>query len=223
MRVTSCAAGVFLTAVLSGCARGSSAAPKPEYDAATGALRAVAFDFNHSGRNDAVMYLDGTRLVRIELDLDGNGKVERWDFYGPDGHVAKVGLSQRNDGVMDAEAYYTNSGALERLRISTKRDGRYDRTEYYENNHLVRSEDDTNGDGKPDKWDTYQTMPDAPPGTRPPIVSTAIDETGRGTPTRRFVFDAHGAVVRVEVDRDGRGVFTPLTPASTGAAKRVPR
>ena len=220
MRFQSCLTGVLLAAAAAvpGCSRGSVNDPTAVYDPDTGALRALAYDVNHSGRNDAVMYMDGTRIQRIELDADGNGKVERWDFYGPDGKLAKVGLSQRNDGVMDAEALYTEGGALVRLRISTGRDGRFDRTEFYENNLLVRSEDDTNGDGRPDKWDTYELQPDAPAGSRTSITSTAIDEIGRGKPTRRFVYGARGAIARVEVDPDGDGIFVPLKPGARGAS-----
>jgi hypothetical protein len=213
MRVTARVAGVFFAVMLSGCSHESGIPPTPTYDETTGALRSVAYDANHSGRNNAVMYMSGKRPVRVEMDLDGNGQVERWEFYAPDGTRTKVGLSQRNDGVMDTEAHYTDATTLESLRISTKRDGRFDRNEYFDHNVLVRSDDDTNGDGRPDKWDTYQVLPGAAAGTSS-IVSTAIDETGRGTPTRRLVFGPDGAVVRVEIDPDGDGVFTPVKAAA---------
>jgi len=208
----------LLTAVATlDCSPRSSGTPTPQYDPDTGHLRTLAYDANHSGRNNAVAYMNGSRIQRIELDLDGNGKVERWDFYGDDGKLAKVGLSQRNDGVMDAEALYTETGALLRLRISTKRNGRFDRTEFYENNVLMRSEDDTNGDGRPDKWDTYRPGSAAQPRE---ITSTAIDESGAGRPTRRFVYGERGAVVRVEVDAKGDGVFVAV-PADAAAPRKT--
>jgi hypothetical protein len=185
--------------------------PRAEYDAQTGRLQTLAFDATGGGRNNAVGYLDGSRMRRIELDLDANGAIDRWDFYGADGKLEKVGLSQRNDGRMDAEAFYTEAGALRLMRVSTQRDGTFDRTEYYENDVLIRSEDDTNGDGKADKWDTYRPEPDVPPGVRPYVVtSTALDDKGRGTPSRRLVFGPDGRVERVEVDPDGDGHFTVL-------------
>ena len=184
---------------------------RAEYDAETGKLRTLAFDASGDGRNDAVGYVDGSRLRRVELDFDADGAIDRWDFYNNDGVLEKVGLSQRDDGRMDAEAFYTATGALRLMRISTRRDGTFDRTEYYEHDALVRSEDDTNGDGKPDKWDTYRPEPDVPASVRPyAITSTAIDETGRGTPSRRLVYGRDGRVERVEVDPDGDGTFTPL-------------
>jgi hypothetical protein len=185
--------------------------PTATYDPATGRLHALAFDVNKNGKNDTVLYTDGTHTRRIELDLNENGKVERWDFYDERGQLEKVGLSRRDDGVMDAEAFYTANGMLSELRISTKRDGRYDRTEFYEHDVLVRSADDTKGTGKPDKWDTYQPDPHAAPGAPPYVItSTAIDETGKGRPTRRFIYGADGTIARVEVDRAGAGIFVPL-------------
>ena len=55
------------------------------------AFGAYFFDGKAIGKNDAVSYMDGTRILRVELDLTGNGKVDRWDLYGPDGsaHVYK--------------------------------------------------------------------------------------------------------------------------------------
>jgi hypothetical protein len=216
MRIpTPICAALLVLAATAACSRGTGDRPKAEYDENTGRLRTLAYDANSNGKNDAVSYMDGTRIHRIELDLDENGKVERWDFYGGDRRLEKVGLSQRNDGVMDAEAFYTEEGVLQRIQVSTKRDGRYDRTEFYVANVLVRSEEDTNGDGRADKWDTYRTEPNPMPGAPAySITATAFDDTGAGTPTRRFVYGDRGVVVRVEVDRDGDGVFDGPASAS---------
>ncbi|MEP6915476.1 MAG: hypothetical protein ABJC89_07510 [Acidobacteriota bacterium] len=205
---------LVLFAAAASCSGRSGDRPAATYEPETGRLRALAFDANKNGKNDSVLYTDGKSTRRIELDLNENGKVERWDFYDVHGKLEKVGLSRRDDGVMDAEAVYTDAGALSEIRISTKRDGRYDRTEFYEHDVLVRSADDTVGDGKPHKWDTYQPDPQPAPGGPPSVITTtAIDETGAGRPTRRFTYGPDGAIVRVEVDRAGDGVFVPLAPA----------
>ena len=181
-----------------------------DYDKATGRLSRLVFDLNKNGKNDSVSYMDGTRIVRVELDLDENGKVERWDFYRPDGNLEKIGFASKDDGVMDSQAFYDPPGVLQRIEISTKRDGKYDRTEFYEQSVLVRSQDDTNGDGRPDKWDYYTPRPNhaaAEPAYA--ISATAFDDSGSGRPERRFVYGPKGAVARVEYDRDGSGQWQP--------------
>ena len=122
---------------------------------------------------------------------------------------------------MDGEAIYTDAGVLTEIRISTKRDGRYDRTEFYEQGVLVRSADDTGGDGKPDKWDTYEPDPNPAPGAPPyAITSTAIDDRGAGRPTRRFIYGENGTIARVEVDRSGKGIFVTLDALPPPKRKR---
>lgn len=183
--------------------------PKASYDHGSGRLKALVYDANKNGRNDAVSHMDGARIVRIDLDLDENGKVERWDFYGSDRKLEKVGLSRLNDGVMDAQAFYHPDGALARIDVSTRRDGRFDRIEIYEAGILIRTEEDTNGDGRPDKWETYEAVPQPRPNEPGyAITSTAFDDSGSGRPERRFVYGPGGSIVRAEVDPDGDGVFT---------------
>jgi hypothetical protein len=224
-RVGAASLVVLLCTAAWSCSVRSDDRPAAAYDPETGRLHALAFDVNKNGKNDTVLYTDGARIRRIELDLNENGKVERWDFYDEHGRLEKVGLSRRDDGVMDAEAFYTDAGALTEIRISTKRDGRFDRTEFYEHDVLVRSADDTNGDGKPDKWDTYRPDPDAAPGSPPyAITSTAIDDASAGRPTRRFIYRERGTIARVEVDRAGDGVFVPLdAPPSQATPPRRAR
>jgi hypothetical protein len=214
MTVTPAWLVILLSVAAGACSGRSGERPTAAYDPETGRLHALAFDANKNGKNDTVLYTDGTHTRRIELDLNENGKVERWDFYDEHGKLAKVGLSRQDDGIMDAEAFYTDAGALSEIRISTKRDGRYDRTEFYEHDILVRSADDTKGHGTPDKWDTYEPDPHPAPGAPPyAITSTAIDERGTGRPTRRFIYGEDGTIVRVEVDRAGNGVFVALDPS----------
>lgn len=189
------------------CTRPSGEPPAATYDPGTGRLQTLTADANKNGRNDTVSYMDGTRILRIELDLDENGHVERWDFYGREGSLEKVGFSRQNDGVMDAQAFYAPEGTLLRMEVSTRRDGTFDRTETYEGGLLKRSADDTDGDGKPDKWDEY--VREGGDGAVPTyaVVSSSFDDSGRGRPERRFVFGPGGAIERVEVDPDGDGIF----------------
>jgi len=199
-------------ALTSVCARQPAGEqPAATYDQKTGRLRALTFDANKNGTVESTSHMDGTRIIRIDLDLDENGKIDRWDFYRPDRQLEKVGFSRLNDGVMDAQAFYEPSGVLARMEISTRRDGRFDRTEFYRIGVLDRTEDDTNGDGRPDKWETYRTLPNA--GTNEPayaITTSAFDDTGSGRPERRFVYGSGGTISRVERDEDGDGAFNTL-------------
>lgn len=194
-----------LVASLASCGERSSSKVRATYDQKTGRLSTVSVDANKNGRVDTVSHMDGARIISIEVDLDENGKTDRWDFYGQDGRLEKVGLSRENDGVMDALAYYSADKVLTRMEISTGRNGRFDRVESYEAGVLARSSDDTNGDGRADKWDEYRPVDDASVGYT--VVSTAVDESGSGKPERRFVFGSTGSIERVEVDPDGDGAF----------------
>jgi hypothetical protein len=209
----------LLASLAASCSSPAASRPEATYNPETGRLQTLTADANKNGKHDTVSYMDGTRIIRIELDLDENGKVERWDFYQPSGELEKVGFSRGNDGVMDAVAFYETGGVLVRMEISTKADGRFDRVEFYERGGLVRSEDDTNGDGRPDKWDAYRRLP--APETEPAyaVVSTTFDDSGAGRPDRRFIYGPGGSIERVEVDPDGDGRFERVSDAQRAAAR----
>jgi hypothetical protein len=200
--------GVLIAALTAAaCSRTAGRAPAAAYDARTGKLTTLSVDTNRNGKVDAVSHMDGTRILRIEVDQDENGQIDRWDFYGPDKRLERVGFSRENDGVMDAVAYYQSEGVLARMEVSTRRDGTFDRIERYQNGRLVEAAEDTDGDGRPDKWDEYG--PSNVTGvTDAVVVATKFDDSKSGRPERRFVYGQNGAIAQVEFDRDGDGVFT---------------
>ena len=179
----------------------------PEYDKATGRLQLLKYDSNGDGKVDTWSYMDGPRIVRIEIDKDGDGTVDRWEYYTPDQKIEKIGFSRANDGKEDAWSYAGPDGSVVRIDVSAKRDGKVTRIERYEQNHLVAAEEDTDGDGSIDKWETYD-------GAR--LASVAFDTEHRGRAGRRLVYLADGSA-RVEVDAHGDGHFVaasgqPSTP-----------
>ena len=176
---------------------------EPVYDPQTGRLTLLKYDSQGGGKPDTFCYMDGSRVVRIEVDEDGDGRIDRWEYYGPGQQLEKIGFSRANDGKVDAWSYLNSDGSVSRIELSTRRDGRVDRIEHYEHDVLVRAEEDTDGDGIVDKWETYE-------GGR--LASVAFDTAHHGRPDRRLVYGSSGQV-RVEVDRgDGRFVAVPSDP-----------
>jgi hypothetical protein len=181
---------------------------QPEYDQKTGKLRLLKYDSNGDGKVDTWSYMDGLRIVRIEIDKDGDGKIDRWEYYRPDRTLEKVGFSRANDGKEDAWSFAGPDGSVVRIDVSTHRDGRVDRIEHYERDVLVRAEEDTDGDGTLDKWETYEQSR---------LASVSYDSTRhRGAPDRRMTYEADGSA-RMEVigPREDRAA----TKARTGPGK----
>src|ERR1700680_416246 len=111
------------------------------YDKQTGKLVRLTVNAKKDGKPDIYSYMDGTKFLRIEIDNDEDGKIDRWEYYGPDQKLEKVGFSRANVGKPDTWAYQAPDGSIGRVEISSHRDGKIDRTEYYEQAVLVRAED----------------------------------------------------------------------------------
>jgi hypothetical protein len=172
-----------LAAVLavSGCAgpEGPHGTMQPEYESKTGKLVLLRYDTNADGNVDVWSYMDGARIVRIEIDKNEDRKIERWEHYGPPGNtLIKIGFSRLNDGIEDSWSYASADGTVGRIEISTRRNGRISRTEYYEKDVMVRVEEDTDDDGKLDKWERFENGR---------LASVDLDTTRSGTPNRRIV------------------------------------
>jgi hypothetical protein len=171
---------------------------KATYDPKTGRLQRLTYDANKNGRVDTWTFMDGTRILRSEIDRDEDGKIDRWEYHRADGTLEKVGFSRANDGNVDAWAYSGSDGRVARVEISAKQNGTIDRREFYEADSLVRAEEDTNGDGHIDKWETYA-------GGR--LETVSFDETGDGRPDRRLTYGPTGALASIESETDAEGRF----------------
>jgi hypothetical protein len=171
----------------------------PEYDTRTGRLTTLKYDSNGDGKVDMTSTMDGARLIKVEIDTDFDGVPDRWEYYGSNRQIEKVGFSRQHDGKEDAWTYSDAAGNVQKIEISTRRDGKVERTEYYEGGRVARADEDTDGDGRPDKWETYD-------GGRLAIV--AFDTLHRGTPDRRLVYAADGSA-RMELDANGTGTWAP--------------
>ena len=206
---------LLIAALSVGYACGPSSAEKkriePIYDQTTGKLQLLKYDADGDGKIDTWSYMDGPRVVQIEIDKNEDGKIDRWESYGPDQTLETVGFSRANDGKADAWAHYAADGSLTHIDVSTKHDGKVDRVEYYDKGALVRAEEDTDRDGKIDKWETYDG---------PRLASVAFDTTHRGTPERRLVYGVNGSA-RLELDPKGDGHFLAASaPAPVRRARK---
>ena len=126
------------------------------------------------GKPNVFSYMNGTRFVRIEIDSDEDGKIDRWEYYGPDQKVSRVGFSRSNDGIADVWATRGDDGALSKLEVSTKHDGKVNRTEFYQAGRLTGAEEDTDADGRVDRWEKYASGE---------LVSVSFDTAKSGKPT----------------------------------------
>lgn len=175
----------------------------PEYDKKSGKLQLLKYDSNNDGQVDMWSYMDGARVVRVEIDKDGDGKIDRWEHYDANQKIVKIGFSRQHDGKEDAWSYSNAAGEIERIEVSTKRDGVVSRVERYVHGALATAEEDTDGDGRLDTWETYD-------GER--LAMIAYDTAHRGSPDRRLVYAPDGTT-RVEIDPGGTGRFVPAPAA----------
>jgi hypothetical protein len=191
------------------CARGGAEPPKgaatPSYDKTTGKLKELAYDAARDGRTDVWTEMDGARALRSRVDRDGDGRVDRWEYYDDRQRLVKVGFSRAADGVADAWAFSAPDGTVQRIEISSSRDEQQiDRIEYYEAGvavdrpgTLVRADIDANRDGRVDRWETFA-------GGQ--LHTIAYDEDGDGIADRRLTYEG-AALVQIESQPDAAGRF----------------
>jgi hypothetical protein len=195
---------VLLIVGICACGQGPDARRMvPSYDIYTSRLVQLSADQNGDGRLDQWTYMDGPRVFRGEADSDGDGRIDRWEYFDEASSLLKVGAASRGDGVEDmwTDPAADPGGDLHIAR-SLQRDRRADRHEYFRGDVLVRAEEDTNADGRIDKWDRYEGAV---------LREVAFDTTfSSGRPNRRVRYDPRGRFVAVEGDPDGDGRFTPV-------------
>jgi hypothetical protein len=191
------------------------ATTKPSYDKATGKLTELTYDANKNGRIDTWTEMDGTRPLRSRIDSNEDGRIDRWEYYDAAGKLAKVGFSRRapdKNDKPDAWAFANAAGRIERIEVSSSGDqAKVDRWEFFDvsagsgtaadrTGSLVRVEADTNGDGRPDKWERY---------VNGLIQAAEFDENRDGRPDRRLTYkDAE--LVLVESAPDASGHYTKM-------------
>jgi hypothetical protein len=170
----------------------------PVYNQQTGRLEQLVSDRNGDGKIDTRAYMDGVRLKHIEIDLDGDERPDRWEFYAPPS-------SGRAAGVPAVGAM------IDRAEEAAGSDGRITRREFYVNGVIERVEEDTDLDGRPDKWEFYEAGA---------LARVDLDLRGQGFADRRLVYRADGSFGHVEEDPDGDGRFQVTTSGNKGGSER---
>jgi hypothetical protein len=170
----------------------------PTYDQSTGKLIELTSDSSKNGVIDTWTTMDGGRPVLIRMDRNGDGRIDRWEYYGPDGTLVKVGYSRRDDGRPDAWAFEGQDGRIEGIELSSLADeGKIDRWEFHDEHGLARAEDDTDADGVVDKWEIHENGA---------LKTAAFDENGDGKPDRRLTYEG-GRLVLIESEPDVSGQY----------------
>jgi len=189
-----------------GCGR-AAADPKVErtYDPQTGKLNRLAADLNGDGRPDTWTYMDGTTPLRTEQDLDGDGLIERWEYTRPDASIEKIAVSRARNGKPDMWTYLDASGHITRVEMAASgaagaAGGGIERTEFYEEGRLVRVDEDTDGDGRVDKWEKHDG---------PTVLSVEFDLDRDGKPDERVTFGSGGVVTSRERIGRSKGSNSP--------------
>lgn len=143
-------------AACGGASQSSNAVMQPDYNKETGQLERLRHDANGNGVAESTSYMDGGRIARIEIDLNEDGRIDRWEYYGADQRLEKVGFSRSSDGHEDAWSYADAAGTVMRVEIAAAPGERVTRTEYFDRGVLARAEEDTDADGVVDRWETYE-------------------------------------------------------------------
>ncbi|MFT7624457.1 MAG: antitoxin component YwqK of YwqJK toxin-antitoxin module [Myxococcota bacterium] len=118
----------------------------------------------------------GRKLVRKEMDLNFDGKLDIRQFLNADGAIYREEMDLDFDGHIDAVAHYED-GKLARRELDLSFDGKPDIFKYYEGGKLIRKERVTSNTGKVNVWEYYE-------GGR--LVRVGRDKDGDGKPE---VFD----------------------------------
>ena len=121
-------------------------------------------DLNHDRRADVWTFTvpaknedgkDYERLIRKELDVNFDGKVDIVRTYDDKERIDREAMDLDFDGKVDQVNFY-EKGVLVRKEKDLNFDAKPDEWQYFEKSNLVRLERDTNGDGRVDYWEYWE-------------------------------------------------------------------
>ena len=148
-------------------------ASKIEGGAKVDLMSCKAIDLNFDGRRDVWKYYnDAGSLVREEMDLDFDGRIDLVTIRRA-GKIHKQEMDTNYDGKTDIFKHF-EEGQLVRVDRDSNYNGKIDYWEYYEGGQLDRIGYDRDGDSRVDHWDRAPSKPAAPakPAPKPPTEET---------------------------------------------------
>jgi len=118
------------------------------------------YDLTHDGKTNVWKFVlrdaaGKETLLRKEKDLNGDGKVDTWEKYAPDGTTIRIVHDLDFDGKAD-ETLHFEKDQLVKKELAFGFDGAARSWNYYEKGKLVRKERDTNGDSHVDYWEYWE-------------------------------------------------------------------
>jgi hypothetical protein len=167
----------------------------PVYDGATGRLVELAHDRDGDGRYETTAFTRGARVLRVEVDVNGDGRPDRWEYYEYAGEqtaptpaagppVAETITEPAVEPAAQSPASARGDAPhAVRLAYAPAFDGRITRWERYEHGALVAVADDRDRNGRPDRWETYLDGA---------LTTLSLDTTGSGRPDRRVRYGSDG-------------------------------
>jgi hypothetical protein len=111
-------------------------------------------------------------LVRREMDLDNDGKIDVKQFFGRNDTLTRAKFDLDYDGQFDATEYYKDGKPVKR-EWDRNGDGRPEIIKLYQLGKIVQKELDENNDGKVDVWEYYEEGK---------LVRVGRDKDGDGKP-----------------------------------------
>ncbi len=131
-----------------------------------GEEKVTVFDLNHDSKPDVWTYTvvakggqDGKeydKLVRKELDVNFDGKVDISKFYDEKEQVEHESFDLDFDGKVDQTNFYEKSVIVRKERFLDASNGKPQLWIFYEKGKIARKERDTNSDGKIDYWEYWE-------------------------------------------------------------------
>ncbi|MFL5320628.1 MAG: hypothetical protein ACJ790_13285 [Myxococcaceae bacterium] len=130
----------------------------------SGNEKVTEYDLNRDGKPDVFVYTapaktedgkDYDKLVRKDLDINWDGRVDISRTYGDNEQVETEKIDLDFDGKVDQVNYY-EKGIIVRKERDVGYTGKPNTWIFYEKGKIVRKERDANGDGKVDYWEYWE-------------------------------------------------------------------